>query len=194
MFATRFLNKDVFENYNDYVQNATPIVPDNFNFAYDVIDEIAKESPNKVAIIWTDDNGETKTFTYLDISRYSNMIANFLTDRGIKRGDTVLLFMRRRWEYWMLMMAMHKICAIPIPSTNQLKTKDIKYRIDTANIKTIIAFDDGHIIDEIKSITGPEQGLVIHKTKEDFINLAIEEGCGKQKVAKEGSGKWMGGP
>ena len=109
MFATRFLNKDVFENYDDYVQNAVPNVPDNFNFAYDVIDEIAKETPDKVAIIWTDDSGETKTFTYRDISRHSNMIANFLTDRGIKRGDTVLLFMRRRWEYWILMMAMHKL-------------------------------------------------------------------------------------
>lgn len=161
MFALRFLNKDKFDNYDDYKQNAVPNVPDNFNFAYDVIDELANEAPDKVAIIWTDDSGETKTFTYRDISRYSNMVANFLTDRGIKRGDTVLLFMRRRWEYWILMMALHKICAIPIPSTNQLKAKDIKYRIDTADVKTIIAFDDGHIIDEIKSAIGDDTNIQI---------------------------------
>ena len=125
MFALRFLSKDTFDNYDDYKENAVPNVPDNFNFAYDVIDEIANQAPDKVAIIWTDDSGETKTFTFRDLSRYSNMVANFLTDRGIKRNDTVLLFMRRRWEYWVLMMAMHKICAIPIPSTNQLKSKDI---------------------------------------------------------------------
>lgn len=161
MFALRFLNKDTFDNYDDYKENAVPNVPDNFNFAYDVIDEIAKVSPDKVAIIWTDDSGETKTFTFRDLSRYSNMVANFLTDRGIKRNDTVLLFMRRRWEYWVLMMAMHKICAIPIPSTNQLKAKDIKYRIDTADVKTIIAFDDGQIMGEIKSAIGDDTNIQI---------------------------------
>ena len=64
MFALRFLNKDTFDNYDDYKENAVPNVPENFNFAYDVIDEIAKVSPDKVAIIWTDDSGETKTFTF----------------------------------------------------------------------------------------------------------------------------------
>ena len=161
MFALRFLNKDKFDNYDDYKENAVPNVPDNFNFAYDVIDEIAKETPDKVALIWTDDTNQTKHFTFQDLSRYSNMVANFLTSRGIKCGDTVLLFMRRRWEYWILMMAMHKICAIPIPSTNQLKSEDIKYRIDTANVKTIIAFDDGRIMDEIKSAVGQDTSIQI---------------------------------
>ena len=161
MFALRFLNKDKFDNYDDYKENAVPNVPDNFNFAYDVIDEIAKVSPDKVAIIWTDDNNDTKKFTFRDLSRYSNMVANFLTDRGLKCGDTVLLFMRRRWEYWILMMAMHKIGVIPIPSTNQLKAKDIKYRIDTAKTRAIIAFDDGQIMDEIKSATGDDTDIML---------------------------------
>ncbi len=154
MFATRFLSKSTFENYQDYLQNARPIVPDNFNFAYDVVDVIARETPEKLAIIWVDDSGEKRNFTFKQLSEMSNAAANFLTSRGLKRGDTVLLFLRRRWEYWILMMAMHKVGIIPIPSTNQLKAEDIKYRIDTADCRAIIAFDDGHIVNEIKTAIG----------------------------------------
>ena len=151
MFALRFLKKDKFENYNDYVQNGKPQVPDNFNFSYDVIDVLAKETPDKVALLWTNDTNEKKSFTFSDLSRMSNAAANFLTSRGLHKGDTVLLFLRRRWEYWILMLAMHKIGVIPIPSTNQLKTEDIEYRIQQADVKAIIAFDDGHVLNEIKN-------------------------------------------
>lgn len=154
MFATKFLTKDKFENYKDYVENARPIVPDNFNFAYDVVDVIARETPDKLAIIWVDDNGNKKNFTFKQLSEMSTAAANFLTSRGLGHGDTVLLFLRRRWEYWILMMAMHKIGVIPIPSTNQLKAEDIKYRINAADSKAIIAFDDGHIFTEIKNAIG----------------------------------------
>lgn len=150
MFATRFLTKDKFDNYEDYIKNAIPTVPENFNFAYDVIDIIASETPDKIAILWTNDSGETKTISFKQLSEMSNSVANFLSTRGIKTGDTVLLFLRRRWEYWVLMMAMHKLGAIPIPSTNQLKSEDIRYRINASDAHTIIAFDDGIIMNEIK--------------------------------------------
>ena len=154
MFATRFLSKQNFESYADYIANGRPIVPENFNFAYDVVDVIAHETPDKLAIIWVDDNGNKKTFTFDDLSRMSNSVANYLTSRGLKKGDPVLLFLRRRWEYWILMMAMHKAGIIPIPCTNQLKAEDIKYRIDAADTRAIIAFDDGHIVSEIKTAIG----------------------------------------
>lgn len=154
MFANRFLKQDTFNDYNDYHQNAVPVAPEKFNFAYDVIDVIADETPDKVAIIWVNDDNEKKIITFKQLSLMSNSVANFLTDRGLKRGDTVLLFLRRRWEYWVLMMAMHKIGVIPIPSTNQLKAKDIKYRLDTASSSAIIAFDDGTIMSEIKNAIG----------------------------------------
>lgn len=151
MFAKRFLKKDIFDSYDDYVQNAAPIVPDNFNFAYDVIDVMANETPDKVAILWANDSGDKKIITYRDLSRMSHAVANFLVNQGLGRGDTVLLFMRRRWEYWVLMMAMHRVGIIPIPSTNQLKAEDIKFRVNMADVKTIIAFDDGMVVDEIKT-------------------------------------------
>ena len=157
MFALKFLSKAKFDSYQDYKENAIVRVPDNFNFAYDVIDALAIESPDNVALIWNDDSGDKKTFTFRDLARMSNAAANFLAGRGVKKGDAVLLFMRRRWEYWILMLAMHKLGAIPIPSTNQLKAEDIKYRIGMADVKTIIAFDDGHIINEIKSAIGDDE-------------------------------------
>ena len=176
MFATRFLTKEKFESYDDYLQNGTPIVPENFNFAYDVIDVIARETPDKVAIIWVDDSGDKKTFTFADLSRMSKSVANYLTSRGLRRGDTVLLFLRRRWEYWILMMAMHRAGIIPIPSTNQLKAEDIKYRIDTAESKAIIAFDDGHIIPEIKSAIGDSDVMLISNDEvADSINTMPAE-------------------
>ena len=151
MFFKRFLKQGEFNNYDDYLKNAVPNIPENFNFAYDVVDVIADETPDKVAILWTDDAGEKKSITFKMLAQWSNAVANFLTAHGLKKGDTVLLFMRRRWEYWVLMMAMHKLGVIPIPSTNQLKTKDIKYRFDAADVAAVIAYDDGVIINEIKS-------------------------------------------
>lgn len=150
MFALKFLKKNKFDSYADYLANGSPIVPDNFNFAFDVIDKIAESEPDKLALLWTNDSGDKKTITFRQLSEMSNAAANFLVSRGVKKGDTVLLFLRRRWEYWVLMMAMHKLGAIPIPSTNQLKAEDIKYRIQMADVRTIIAFDDGHIIGEIQ--------------------------------------------
>ena len=154
MFALKFLKKDKFDSYDDYIQNGAPIVPENFNFSYDVIDELAKETPDALALLWTNDSGDVKKFTFKDLSQMSNSVANFLTSRGLKKGDTTLLFMRRRWEYWILMLAMHKVGVIPIPSTNQLKAEDIEYRIEQAESKAIFAFDDGHIINEIHTAIG----------------------------------------
>lgn len=164
MFAQRFLSKTNFDSYEDYLANATPIVPENFNFAYDVVDVLAQTEPERIAIIWTDDHGDKKTFTFRDLSHMSGAAANYLASRGICRGDTVLLFMRRRWEYWIIMMAMHKLGAIPIPSTNQLKAEDIKFRIDTAHVKTIIAFDDGHILNEIHTAVGDAPVQILSNT------------------------------
>ena len=172
MFALRFLPKDKFDSYDDYRQNAVVHVPDNFNFAYDVIDVLANEEPDHVALLWTDDSGEKKRFTYRDLSLMSSSVANFLAARGLKKGDTALLFMRRRWEYWILMMAMHKLGAIPIPSTNQLKAEDIKYRIDTAGVQAIIAFDDGTVMHEITSAIGDSAIQLISNTE---IARAIDE-------------------
>ena len=176
MFFKRFLKQGDFNGYDDYSKNAAPVVPDNFNFAYDVVDEIAGETPDKVAVLWVDDAGEKKSITFKMLSQWSNAVANFLRAHGLKKGDAVLLFMRRRWEYWVLMMAMHKLGVIPIPSTNQLKTKDIKYRLDAANAAAVIAYDDGVIVNEIKKAIGADENI-------QLIDCAdVENAC--EKYAK----------
>lgn len=167
MFALKFLKKNKFDNYDDYIENGAPIVPEHFNFSYDVIDELAKETPDSVALLWTNDSGEKKSFTFLDLSKMSNSVANFMKSKGLVKGDTALLFMRRRWEYWILMLAMHKIGVIPIPSTNQLKSEDIEYRIDQAEAKAIFAFDDGHIINEIRAAIGDRDIPLIYNEEVD---------------------------
>ena len=173
MFALHFLKKQKFDSYADYLENAIPSVPEHFNFAYDVIDALAVESPDDIAVLWTNDSGERKKLTFRDLSEMSSSVANFLHARNINRGDTVLLFMRRRWEYWVLMMAMHKLGAIPIPSTNQLKAEDIRFRINAAECKNIIAFDDGHIVNEIKSAIGDRDDIQMIDCME--IDSAIEQ-------------------
>ncbi|MDR2770158.1 MAG: AMP-binding protein [Rickettsiales bacterium] len=150
MLATKFLKKASFDSYEDYIQNGAPVVPENFNFAYDALDVIAADNPDAPALLWTNDEGLRRSFSFRDISDLSNAAANVLASRGIGRGDAVLLFLRRRWEYWIIMMALHKLGAVPIPSTSQLKAHDIKYRIDLAGARHIIAFDDGHVMNEIK--------------------------------------------
>ena len=173
MFAKRFLGKENFIDYDDYRNGAAPVVPEKFNFAYDVVDVIASETPDKVAILWVDDAGEKKSITFKMLSQWSNAVANFLTARGLKKGDTVLLFMRRRWEYWVLMMAMHKLGVIPIPSTNQLKAKDIEYRLKAAGVVAVVAFDDGVIVNEIRTAIGDNENIQMIDCGE------IESACGK---------------
>lgn len=173
MFALNFLKKQKFDSYADYLENAAPVVPEHFNFAYDVIDALAVQSPDTVAVLWVNDSGERKTLTFRDLSLMSGATANFLRARGINRGDTVLLFMRRRWEYWVLMMAMHKLGAIPIPSTNQLKAEDIRFRISAAECKHIISFNDGHIVNEIKTAIDEREDVQMIDCME--IDDAIEK-------------------
>ena len=184
MFAKKFLKKDTFDNYDDYIQNATPIVPENFNFAYDVIDVIAHDTPDKVAVLWTNDSGEKKTITFKMLSQMSGRMANCLAQRGIKKGDTVLLFMRRRWEYWVLMMAMHKLGAIPIPSTNQLKAEDIKFRLKAADVHTVIAFDDGVIVNEIKNAIGDRADIQLIDCCE-LADVCEKYSCAFERVPNE---------
>lgn len=179
MFFKRFLKQGEFNDYDDYLKNAAPVVPENFNFAYDVVDVIASESPDKVAVLWVDDAGEKKSITFKMLSEMSNSVANFLIARGLKKGDTVLLFMRRRWEYWVLMMAMHKLGVIPIPATSQLKAKDIKYRLETAEVVAVVAFDDGVIVGEIKNAIGENKNIQL------IDCIEIENACNRYSKSLE---------
>lgn len=140
-----------YTDYEDMRKNFELNIPNDFNFAYDVIDKYAKIAPKKRAFVWCNDEDEEHTFNFAEISRDSKKAANFLKKHGIKKGDAVMLILRRRYEFWWLLPALHRIGAIAVPATNQLLRSDIVYRCNSASIKMIISFDDSHILQEIDS-------------------------------------------
>ncbi|MDR1760321.1 MAG: AMP-binding protein [Fibrobacter sp.] len=140
-------------SYNTYDELASKFaiqIPKNFNFAYDIVDRYAEEVPGKEALVWCDDTGEEHFFSYNDLAAASNKTANYLTSIGIKKGDAVMLILRRRYEFWFFLLALHRIGAIAVPATNMLATKDIEYRNNAAGIKMIVALDDPALQQQIE--------------------------------------------
>jgi acetyl-CoA synthetase len=146
---SRFLPRIDFESYEDFYENYKCNVPDNFNFAYDVVDEWAKLQSEKLALLWTDDTQEMKSFTFADIKRLSDKAANALLGLGVKKGDVVKLILKQRPGVWILMCALSKIGAICIPGTYQLTAKDLEYRCNIAGVKLLITIDDKELLDNI---------------------------------------------
>lgn len=134
--------------------------PDNFNFGYDVVDDIAMNDPDRRAMIWCNPEGEEHIFTFADMKRWSDKTANFLVDQGIKRGDDVLVVLRRHYQFWFVATALAKIGAVMVPATFMLKEHDLEYRLNGASISSIICTSVGEIsriadnvIDECPTVT-----------------------------------------
>lgn len=134
--------------------------PDNFNFGYDVVDDIAVNDPDRRAMIWCNPEGEEHIFTFADMKRWSDKTANFLIDQGIKRGDYVLVVLRRHYQFWFVATALAKIGAVMVPATFMLKEHDLEYRLNGASISSIICTSVGEIsqiadnvIDECPTVT-----------------------------------------
>lgn len=122
-------------------------IPDDFNFSYDIVDEMARLEPNKTAMVWCNEFGEEKVFTFADMKKYSDKTANFFKGLGIKKGDVVMLVLKRHYEFWFSIVALHKIGAITIPGTALLTTKDFEYRFNMAGIKAIVCTGEGEVCD-----------------------------------------------
>ena len=146
----RFLKQTSFTSVEDYNKHLEFIIPEHFNFAYDVMDEWAKEAPEKLALLWTNDQGEEIRATYGQLKEQSDQAASYLMSLGIGKGDPVMLILKRRYEWWIVMLALCKIGAIVIPATHMLTKKDIIYRNNRASIKAIICVDDPYVCEQIK--------------------------------------------
>ncbi|MDR1575811.1 MAG: AMP-binding protein [Treponema sp.] len=147
--VSRYCPRIEFDSYEDFYANYRCEVPDNFNFAYDVVDEWAALRPEKTALRYTDDSGRMLTFTFADMKRLSGQAANALRDLGVKKGDVVMLILKQRPEVWVLMCALMKIGAICIPGTYQLTAKDLEYRCTIAEVKLLVACDDADLLRNI---------------------------------------------
>ena len=123
---------------------------DRFNFAYDVVDEIARTKPEKLALLHISSDKKERRFTFDDISRESNRTANYFRSLGIKRGDRVLLVLKRHYQFWFAMMALNKLGAVAIPATNQLVEHDFEYRFNAAGVSAVVATVDGDVINQIE--------------------------------------------
>ena len=124
----KFLRQTEFSSMADFNENYKVNVPECFNFAYDVVDEWADTDPTKPALLWTDDSGFERQFTFADMKRESDRTASFFQTLGIGRGDKVMLILKRRWQFWFSILALHKLGAVAIPATHLLTAKDIVYR------------------------------------------------------------------
>ena len=158
MILKKYLNKIEFSSYQEFIDNFKIKIPENFNFAYDVVDEIAASDPDKIAMVWCDDKGNEAVFTFGQMKNYSDKTANFFQSHGIRKGDPVMLILKRRYEFWFCTLALNKIGAITIPATHLLSTKDLIYRNNAADIKMIVCVPDNEVIrhieeSEIKSPT-----------------------------------------
>ncbi len=142
----KFLTKTEFSSYEDFMQNYHVNVPEDFNFGYDVVDVYAKEQPNKEAILWTNDRGDVRHMNYREFKEHSDKAASYFLQLGIRRGDSVMLILKRRLEWWITMVALHKIGAIAIPATHLLTDKDIIYRCHEASIRMIVSVGDVQVL------------------------------------------------
>ena len=145
----KFLSRTVFTSQEDYISNFRIRVPADFNFAYDVVDAYAAEEPDKKALLWTDDRGGEIQFTFADMKCETDRTASYFQSLGIGRGDMVMLILKRRYEFWFSILALHKLGAVAIPATHLLTRKDVVYRCNMAGVKAIVAAGEpvitGHI-------------------------------------------------
>ncbi|MCF0196964.1 MAG: AMP-binding protein [Bacteroidaceae bacterium] len=145
----KFLKQTEFADYADFMQHFKVDVPEDFNFGYDVVDAYAAEQPEKEAILWTNDRGDVRHINYGELKDLSDKSASYFLQLGIRRGDSVMLILKRRIEWWVVMVALHKIGAVAIPATHLLTDKDIIYRCHEASIRMIVAVGDVEVLRNI---------------------------------------------
>jgi acetyl-CoA synthetase len=185
----------LFKNFCTYSTDKSGVLtdfnlsyPQNYNFGYDVVDKMAELAPNDTALVWTNPAHEEKIFTFAQISELSNKAANALSLHGVKKGDKVLVILKRNYEYWYIVPALHKLGAVVIPATNMLTVDDITYRIETADIKFAIATPDGTTAEDlVKSAQIKPQLKKIFVTRRDVegaINLTNEVEKASSELAR----------
>ncbi len=171
-----FINETL--NEKGQVERVTFKKDPYFNFAYDIVDRIARENPEKMAMVWCNEAGDEKYITFADMKENSDKAAAYFMSLGVRKGDAVMLILKRHYEWWYCMMALHKIGAIAIPATNQLMTKDIVYRANAASVKAVVCTPDGHVSDLVDEAQQEAETLsikiMVRQRKEGW--LSYEEG------------------
>ncbi len=176
----RYLPRIDFDSYEDFKSNFKINVPDNFDFAHDVVDFWAEAEPNKRALLYCDDSGYAKAYTFTEISELSKKMATYLISLGIKKGDRIMTLLRRRWEYWALAVATVRIGAVLVPCAMQMRNGDIAYRLNECHAKMLIALEDSYILEQIDGLKSDCKDLrhiaIVNASKEYSDYLDFDKG------------------
>jgi acetyl-CoA synthetase len=174
----KYLSQIDYNSYQEFYDTFEIRIPEHFNFAFDVVDEIALKTPEKIAMVWCDDKGGEATFTFGQMKRFSDKAANFFRSLGIRKGDPVMLILKRRYEYWFCTLALNKIGAITIPATHLLSTKDIVYRNNAADIKMIVSVPEHDVVQHVEEAEAKSSTLqykaLIGESRKGWLNLTEE--------------------
>lgn len=155
----KFLTEKIDEN--GLLEGIDFHAPEDFNFGFDIVDYYGKNEPDRRAMVWVSAAGEERIFTFGDIMKRSAQAANYFKDLGIRKGDRVMLVLRRHWEFWVVVVALHKLGAIVIPATDQLKEKDLDYRFKAAGVKALICTPLGAVSDEAEKAAAKSEEMTI---------------------------------
>ncbi len=175
----------VYKNFIERVEdeNGTPISikfknTDNFNFAFDVVDEIANKTPDKLAMLHISRDKTERRITFKDVKRRSSQAANYFKSLGIKKGDRVMLILKRHYQYWYAIIGLNKLGAIAIPAPNQLQEHDLDYRFKSAGVKAIICTADGDVANQVdlaaRNCPTLEHKIIVNGNKEGWRNFDDE--------------------
>lgn len=175
MVLQNYLDQIEFNSYVEFKNNFRIRIPENFNFAFDVVDEIATREPDKTAMVWCDDKGKEAVFTFGQMKYFSDKAANLFKSLGIGKGDPVMLILKRHFDFWFCTLALNKLGAITIPATHLLSTKDIIYRNNAADIKMIVCLPDPDVIQHIEESESKSPSLklkmLIDEDRKGWLNF-----------------------
>ena len=159
---SKYLDRIDFSSYEDFKENYKVKTPGDFNFGFDIVDGWAEEKGDNRALLWCDDDGNEKCFTFADMKRLSAKAANFFSEKGLKKGDVAMLILRRRWEYWVAAVGLMKLGVTFIPGTLQLTKKDITYRANAAGVSAIVCVDDEYVISQVEESKPDMPGVKLY--------------------------------
>ena len=183
----RFLKQTTFTSVEDYNKNLEFIIPENFNFAYDVMDAWAQEKPDGLALLWTNDQGAEIKTTFHELKAQSDQAASYLQTLGIGKNDPVMLILKRRYEWWVIMLALCKIGAIVIPATHMLTKHDIVYRNTRASVKAIICVDDPYVMSQVETAMPESPTVKVLVKVEDSSLTSLASHTSRASEASEAS-------
>ena len=161
----QFLSRTEFAAYEEFRDGLEIRVPENFNFAYDVADAYARAEPERRAMVWCNDEGAERTVTFGELKADSDRAAQVFRKQGVRKGDTVLLILKCRYEFWPCLLGLHKLGAVGVPATHMLTEHDLAYRFEQARIRMVVTVPEASLESAIEQAESAAPGGTVLKMR-----------------------------